>query len=105
VSGRILSVHARSEAAVSIGRGWNWFLVWSLLDSALEVFKDSLKNSVSGYCVIIIKMIVSGCFSVDVESFFCIKVPFSWNCIIYITLCIFPKVCICSTRCCVYFEV
>ena len=47
--------------------------MWSLLDSVLEVFKDSLKNSVSRYCVIIIKMTVSDCFSVDVESFYCIK--------------------------------
>ena len=44
-----------------------------LFISVLEVFEDSIKNSVSRYCVIIIKMIVSSCFTVDVKSFYCIK--------------------------------
>jgi hypothetical protein len=44
-----------------------------LLISVLEVFENSIKNSVSRYCVIIIKMIVSSCFTVDVKLFYCIK--------------------------------
>ena len=42
-----------------------------LLVSALDVFKDSIKNSVGGYCVVIINIIVYGCFFMNVESFYC----------------------------------
>ena len=71
-------MHACDETAVSIDEmelvyfaGEELYCL-ELLVSILEVFEDSIKKSVSR-CVTIIKMIVSGCFSVDVKSFYCVK--------------------------------
>ena len=77
-----------------------------LLVSVLEVLKNSIKNSVGGYCVVIIKINVCGCLFVNMESFCCVKMNnfFFWNCIICRILCMFPKECMYSVKCCPYFK-
>lgn len=42
---------------------------WEVLLFILEVFENSIEDLISAYRVVIIKVIVSGCFSTDVESF------------------------------------
>jgi len=40
----------------------------------LEVFENSIEDLISGYRVVVVKVIVSGCFSVVVESFYSVQV-------------------------------
>jgi len=58
-----------------------------LLVSALEVFKDSIKTSVGGYYVVIIKIIFCGCFFMNMELFYSVKINnFFLDCIICIIM-------------------
>ena len=111
MSHRILSVRACDVTALLISERVNPIFLWErectggLLVSVLKVFKDSIKDFVGGYCVVIIKMIIHGCFFMNVKSFHSVEMnTFFWNCIIFIILCMFPKECMCFFECCAYFE-
>ena len=49
-------------------------MVWGCSVLSFGVFQQSIENSVRGYCMFIIEVIVIGKLGVDVEFFNCVKV-------------------------------
>ena len=47
-----------------------------LLIFILEVFDEGIENVIGGYRVVVIEMVVSSCFCMDVEMFYCIETFF-----------------------------
>ena len=51
-----------------------WGLGWCGGVLSFEIFQQGIENSVRGYWVFIVEVVVIGKLSIDVEFFYCVKV-------------------------------
>ena len=56
------------------GVGVRFRVVWGCSVLSFGIFQQGIENSVRGYCVFIIEVVVIGKLSIDVEFFYCVKV-------------------------------